>query len=272
MKLTTSLFAASSLILLAFARSHDGSGEGKGDTTKFPLTLTPYTLVFDSAGRKVLAERNEKTGKWKVHDMQKALDVLYKIARTPCPELIVEPEQENNFQLQLNESGRRSFVSTLAPIPDSLPVVKVKYVTMYRGIPVITQYEDSKGKRYFYNHFSSKVYDKHPSWDGATELKVRLDTSKTILDRLNGMQPFPSPLPDSLPKYRYVWKIEIGEPELFRIEYVLDSIIKQYGVEKGGTDIKKAESMFLTHFGYLLTLAKRDSVKIAPVVNKGGVK
>jgi hypothetical protein len=264
-----SLFAASSLLLLAFARSHDGSGEGRVDTTKFPLIVTSYTLIFDSTGRKVLAERNNKTGKWKVYDMQKTLDVLYKGAKRPCPELIVEPEQENNFQLQLNESGRRSFVSALATIPDSLPVVKVKKIFTARDLCRSTIYMDSNGKYYFHYCHDNKIYNKYPNDDGAAELRVRLDTSKTILERLNGMQPFPSPLPDSLPKYRYVVRLEIPAGQYSTSIDTLYMIMGELGKTLTVDQAAQYRNLADRQLYRIAQYGRIDSVKIE---TKGGVK
>jgi hypothetical protein len=195
-----------SFVTASFARSHDGSGEGKVDTSRIPPPLV--TLVFDSTGRKVLAERNNKTGKWKVYDIQKALDVLYKGAKNPCPELIVEPEHKptilerlNGMQpepfkgdkmpLHLNKMPERPFPSS---IPDTIPVIKVKLEQRIRDGGTVV-YKDSKGKLYWHHWFDDKVYDRWHNEKGAKVLNVKLDTSnggKPFPDR-----PFPRPLPDT---------------------------------------------------------------------------
>jgi hypothetical protein len=172
-----SLFAAASLILLAFARSHDGSGEGKVDS--LPAYVSQLILV-DSFGNKV-AIRDSATRKWTIFKCEKALDVLY------------------------------------------------------------------------------TVWSNH----------VCAGPKPTILERLNGMQPFPSPLPDTTkPKYRYFYKVpEISEPEFFRINFVMDSVFSGYGREKGMSEVDKAVAFYYFHKDFLMKKFVRDSVKIE---TKGG--
>lgn len=70
--------------------------------------------------------------------------------------------------------------------------------------------------------------------------------------------------PPDTPRYQKIIRIEIGVGELGRIANVMDSLMNDYGVELGGSQIKNAKAMFTNHFNYLLNRGRLDSVLLNP--------
>lgn len=61
---------------------------------------------------------------------------------------------------------------------------------------------------------------------------------------------------------QYIFRITIDAGALGRIDYVLDSLMGQWGIEKGGTEIRSAGIIYSNHWNYLKKLAVLDSITI----------
>jgi hypothetical protein len=158
---------------------------------------------------------------------------------------------------------------------DSIPVIKVKQYQLFRDWCSSVEYRDDAGNSYIVHCLTRIVYNKHPASSGkkANELKVRLDTGgvvMTVNEPNYPRFPSPSPLPDSTePKYRYIFKLELGAEMLDRILYVQDSLMTHWGVEKGTTESNNAKLLYFNYSNYIRRSLKLDSVKIE---QKGGGK
>lgn len=86
-------------------------------------------------------------------------------------------------------------------------------------------------------------------------IRIIAQTKKPPMGNANA----PSKKDTTLQK-QYVYRITIEANALVRISYVLDSLMGQWGVEKGGTEIKNANAVYLNHKNYLLKSAQLDSI------------
>jgi len=59
----------------------------------------------------------------------------------------------------------------------------------------------------------------------------------------------------------YIYKSTIEARTAQRIFYVVDSLMNNWGIEKGGTEIQKASSLYTNHMNYLKSLFVLDSIK-----------
>lgn len=95
-----------------------------------------------------------------------------------------------------------------------------------------------------------------------------------IIARSNAQRtpPYPSSglLQIDTPK-QYIYRITIDAGALYRINFINDSLMREWGMEKGGSEIKKAQQTFDLYNNYWKKLAVLDSLPVSQKnINKQG--
>lgn len=156
-----------------------------------------------------------------------------------------------------------------SPIPDSIPVIKVKQYQLFRDWCSSVEYRDDAGNSYIVHCLTRIVYNKHPASSGkkASELKVRLDTGgvvMTVNEPNYPRFPSPSPLPDTTvkPKYEYFYSVRIPIPVLNPSLDTLNRVIRVIGKSLSVDEADYYQSIMGIQIDKLLRSLRLDSVKI----------